>query len=137
MPEQNILRRAAQRTSSDPLFLGHVLREYREVNDLTESKVARYLECPPHALTKLALCLCPDSGTGSFRGNVEQIALHCGANSQRLVELLREVEAVRTMRVGPKLHMPPAEARPGLLVAARDRGRGRRQRRLRHKRKRT
>jgi hypothetical protein len=134
VPEQDILRWAVRRAYDDPLFLGHEMHEYSEMNEMTEIELARYLECSPDALTKLALCLRPDPGQSSFRANVEQIAKHCGASSQRIAVLLREVDAIRAMRKGSRLQMTPAQAAPGLLMAARDRRKSRRKRSASRKR---
>ena len=125
MAEQNIMEWAAKRAADEARLLGHELREYRTLNDATEDDLAAALECSRDALTCLALCRRPDLNAPSFREDVEQIALHCGANAQRLVALLREVDSLRAIRQAP---IPPhlAAPQPGLLAAARDRKKKRR-----------
>jgi len=116
---------AAKRAAEEPQLLGHELREYRTLNNATEDDVAKVLECSRNALTCLALCRRPDLNTPSFRVDVEQIALHCGANAQRLAALLREVDSLRAIRLAPiQPHLAAPQA--GLLAAARDRKKRRR-----------
>jgi len=86
------------------------------MNRLSTSALARRLRCDASVLTRLSLCFAPDSDT-EFRSSVERIAGHCGADAKKLAELLREVDAVRTMRGESS-----AEVRTsGLLLAARER----------------
>jgi hypothetical protein len=120
--EQDIIRWAAKRAAEEPQLLGHELREYRALNDASEDELATALECSRDALVCLALCRRPDPNAASFRAEVEQIAMHCGANAQKLAALLREVDSLRTIRQVP---VPPhvAASRSGLLAAARDRKR--------------
>lgn len=120
MAEHDILRWAAKRAAQEPRLLGYELNEYRTFNDVTEDDLAAALECSHDALVCLALCRRPDSNAPSFRVDVEQIALHCGVNAQKLAALLREVDSLRAIREVP---IPPhlTAAQPGLLAAARDR----------------
>lgn len=126
MAEHDILRWAAKRTAEEPRLLGYELSEYRTFNDATEDDLAAALECSRDALVCLALCRRPDSNAPSFRVDVEQIALHCGVNAQKLAALLREVDSLRAIRQVP---IPPHLAAPqlGLLAAARDRKKKRRE----------
>lgn len=122
MSEQNILQWAAKRAAEEPRLLGYELREYRVLNDATEDELAATLKCSRDALVCLALCRRPDLSAPSFRADVEQIALHCGASAQKLAALLREVDSLRTIR---QVSVPPllVAGRSGLLAAARDRKR--------------
>ena len=133
MAEHDILRWAAKRTAGVPQLLGYELSEYRTFSDATEDDLAAALGCSRDALVCLALCRRPDSNAPSFRVDVEQIALHCGVNAQKLAALLREVESLRAIRQAP---IPPhlAAAQPGLL-AARDRKKKRREQKARRKKR--
>lgn len=122
MSEQEIIRWAAKRAAKEPQLLGHELREYRALNDASEDELATALGCSRDALVCLALCRRPDPSAPSFRGEVEQIAVHCGANAQKLAALLREVDSLRTIRQVPLLPNVGV-SRTGLLAAARDRKR--------------
>lgn len=126
MAEQNIIQWAAKRAADQPQLLGHELKEYRMLNDATEGDLATTLECSRDALVSLALCRRPDPTGPSFRAEVEQIALHCGVNAQKLAALLREVDSLRAIR---QVSIPPqlAAGQPGLLAAARDRKKKRRE----------
>lgn len=120
MPESDILQWAAKRAAEETLLLGYDLREYQELHEATEDDLAGFLDCPPKALVCLSLCRRPDPAAQSFRVNVEQIALHCGVNAQKLATLLREVDSLRTIKEMP-LPAPVTFAQSGLLAAARDR----------------
>ena len=75
MTDRDIVVYAAGRASDDTFFLGHDLREYRELAELDEEGLAKFLDCSRGALVSLALCRRPDPNGPSFRANVEQIAL--------------------------------------------------------------
>jgi hypothetical protein len=122
VPEPDILQWAAKRAAEEDCLLGYDLREYRELHEATEADLASVLGCSPEALVCLALCRRPDPAAQSFRADVEQIALHCGAKAQKLAALLREVDSLRTIRQLP-LPAPVTFAQSGLLAAARDRKR--------------
>jgi hypothetical protein len=126
--ERDILHWAAKRAATEPWLLGYELREYRELNDVTEDDLAVALDCSRDALLSLALCRRPNPDASSFRADVEQIALHCGANAQKLAVLLREVDSLRTIRQLP-VPLNVAERQAGFLAAARDRKRKPRQKR--------
>jgi hypothetical protein len=119
--EHDILRWAAKRAAEEPFLLAHDLREYRTLHDASEDDLASVLECSANALVCLALCRRPDPSAPSFRTDIEKIALHCGANGQKLAVVLREVDALRTIR--QPLPAPVTYGQSGLLAAARDRER--------------
>jgi hypothetical protein len=122
VPKSDILAWAAKRAADEDFLLGYDLREYRELHETTDEELASSLGCSSEALVCLALCRRPDASAQSFRADVEQIALHCGVDAQKLASLLREVDSLRTFRKMP-LPPPTAIAQPGLLAAARDRKR--------------
>jgi hypothetical protein len=117
--QKELLAHAALRASNDPFFLGHELRAYREICSLDDEGVSKFLRCTPEALVRMSLCRTPEMNTTSFRHEVEQIAVYCGADPQRLAELLRHSDSVRSFRgvPVPVTMSPPA----GMTVAARDR----------------
>ena len=123
MVDEIMFNWAAKRASEDPTFLGYHLQEYRKMNGLDETALTRFLECPHDSLTKLALCLHPDPHTGSFRDNVERIAVHCAANPLKLAQLIREVDSVQTMRSASAFVVPKVPGQSAVLLAARDRTR--------------
>lgn len=122
MSENDILRWAAKRATKEPFLLGYDLHEYRTVHNASDDDLASLLDCSRDALVSLALCRRPDTTAPSFRGDVEKIAFHCGANAQQLAAMLREVDSLRTIRQSP---MPDVVTytQSGLLAAARDRKR--------------
>jgi len=132
VPEPDILRWAAQRAADEDFLLGYALREYRELHEATEEDVAHVLGCSPEALVCLSLCRRPDPSAQSFRSDVEQIALHCRVDAQKLAALLREIDSLRTIRQLPAPG-PATVAAWGVLAAARDRKRKPRRHRPRSK----
>jgi hypothetical protein len=132
--EHNVIHWAAMRAANEPELLGHELNAYRTLNDATESDLATALGCSQGALVCLALCRRPDTGTSSFRAEVEKIALHCGVNAQKLGTLLRQVDSLREIRqISTQHHLVAAQS--GLLAAARDRKKKRRGQRAGRKRR--
>jgi len=118
--EPDILQWAAKRAADEPFLLGYDLREYREIHETSDRDLASLLDCSTEALVCLSLCRRPNPTAQSFRVEVEQIALHCGVNAQKLAALLREVDSLRTIQQMPLPH-PVAFAQSGVLAAARDR----------------
>lgn len=105
----------AHRASSDAFFLGNALAEYQAAHGIAARKLAKTLECTPKGVARLALCRWPRDHEAGFRKELECIAEFAGCNAQRLVQVLREVEAIASLR-GEGI-----EDSRGLLMAARDR----------------
>ena len=121
MSEKSIFALAARKAMSDPMFLGHDLREYCRSYGMLEEGLSKELKCSVDTIDKLSLCLRPISESSTFRADVERISAHCGVDGQRLMEMLREVDSVRRMRCAPAPHGSFSAGPNGLLMAARDR----------------
>jgi hypothetical protein len=106
------------RARGDAFFLGTMLSEYQEANSLDDLGLAAALQCDPHALSRLALCRCPDDRHASFAQEVHAIATFATCSADALMQLLRQVAATRALRA------QGAESTSGLLMAARDRHEG-------------
>lgn len=106
----------ARRASTDAFFLGRALAEYQAVHGIDDRKLAEMLQCSLEALARLALCRRPDDQAATFREEVQRIATFTSCNAERLVELLREVAAVASLR-----EEGSDASSQGLLMAARDR----------------
>ena len=110
------LRWFARRASTDAFFLGRALAEYQAMHGIDDRKLAEILKCTIEALARLALCRRPDDQAAKFREEVQRIATFASCNAKRLVQLLREVAAVVSLREeGSEASLQ------GLLMAARDR----------------
>ncbi|MDQ3775289.1 MAG: hypothetical protein M3461_13530 [Pseudomonadota bacterium] len=110
------LRWFARRASADAFFLGRALAEYQAMHGLDDGTLAEMLQCTLEALARLALCRRPDDQAAKFREEVQRIATFTSCNAERLVELLREVAAVASLR-----EEGSDASSQGLLMAARDR----------------
>lgn len=109
MHDSSPLAHLAQLARSDDLLLAGLLFRYQEMEGLSDEALARYLQCDPAALPRLALCRRPRAAP-LFRTDVEQIARFTGANPFQLVRLIRAGESRQALR-------PHATA---ILLAARD-----------------
>lgn len=110
-PWQRFLIRIAQ----DPFFLSSALNAYRAAHDLDPQQLGEWLRCPHTSLDRLALCRLPDDEEPRFQEGIRKIAGFVPCDADRLVTLLREVAALRSLR-------DTREALPAsLLMAARDR----------------
>ena len=118
--DKNVLAWTADHAGADPFFMAHALRAYREMFDLDEEGLAKFLHCSSEALVRMALCRQPEMTSTTFRADVEQIAAYCGADAQRVAELVRQTDAVRSLRGVPA--PVPMSTPAGMMVAARDRG---------------
>ncbi len=109
---EQLLRRAAERAAEQPFYLASRLRRYRELERIDEAELARRLDAPETALTRLALCRTPDAELPAFRQEVAQIAAYAGVSASGLMQLLRRVQVSDAAR---------RAAAPPELLAARDR----------------
>lgn len=106
----------ARRASTDAFFLGRALAEHQAMHGIDDRKLAKMLQCTVQALARLALCRRPDDQAAKFREEVQRIATFASCNAERLVQLLREVAAVASLR-----EEGSEASSQGLLMAARDR----------------
>ena len=113
----SLLRYAAKRVAQNTFFLAEYLTEFRIVRSMTEDELSRFLGCSPRILSKLALCRRPDPESPRFRSDVERIALAFDMQPGRLVQLIREVDALKALaKARPMKQVAPE----GLLAVARD-----------------
>jgi hypothetical protein len=131
LSDKDILRWAAKRSEEKPFLLGYDLHAYRAFHKTSDKELASFLNCSLDALVRLALCRRPNTMRPSFHNDVKKIALHCGADPQRLATLLREVDSLRTFKLVASSNVAYPQA--GLLAAARDRQPKSRQRTRRRK----
>lgn len=110
------LRWFVSRASADAFFLGSALAEYRAMHGIDDRRLAEMLQCTVEALARLALCRRPDDQVAKFREEVQCIATFASCSVERLVQLLREVAAVASLRKEGS-----DASSQGLLMAARDR----------------
>ena len=115
MNNPKLIQRFVNRARKDTFFLGWALSVYQETHSIDDHQLAQWLECDLNALDRLALCRLPDDKSGKFQHDVKQIAKFGPCNADRLVQLLREVVSISSLR-GEVL-----EDASGLLMAARDR----------------
>jgi len=108
----------ARRASTDAFFLGNAFAEYQAMHGIDDRTLAKMLGCTIQAVARLALCRRPDDQAAKFREEVQRIATFASCNAERLVQLLREVAAVGSLREEGR-----EASSQGLLMAARDRRR--------------
>jgi hypothetical protein len=114
-----LLRRAAERASTKPFFLGSALRWFAEAEHLDDAGLARHLGCSPEQLNKLRLCRRP-AGI-SFAVDVQRLADALRLDVVRLAELLRMAEALDSLGRAVQPDLRSSSPSAGLLAAARDR----------------
>ncbi|MEA2576276.1 MAG: hypothetical protein QOH93_3574 [Chloroflexia bacterium] len=110
---QPSLARLAGLAVSRPSLMSSLMQLYREREGMDEEQLAAFLECDSDALPRLALCRRPRKAP-DFRGDIEAIATHTGADPTRLARLVRAAESQEAL----------GDARgaggPSILMAARD-----------------
>lgn len=114
---QSLLRYAARKAAKNQFFLAEHLTEFRGIRGMTDDDLARFLGCTPEMLPKLALCRRPDTESPSFRSDVEQIATAFAIQPVRLVQLIREVDTLKTLS---EVSLTNQKVPDGLLAVARD-----------------
>ncbi len=107
------LQRLARRVEADPLFLASLLAEYARAERLDDAQLAQALGCHPEDLTALRLCRAPRADPVGFREDVRLIAARFGLDEARLMQIVRQGQALTSLRQG-------APAAPGFLMAARE-----------------
>jgi len=96
--KKQILNEGAARAKSRSGFMGNALNAFASSERLTDGDIAKWLGCTADGLSKLALCLRPQSNQPAFRSLVEKLAAHCGADPLRIVQLLRKVESIAAVK---------------------------------------
>ena len=109
-------RGLVERATHDPSFIGWTLRQYAALHHLIDEQVLSWLECHHDRADRLALCRAPGQEEAAFAEHVRAIAQFVDCNAERLVQLLREINAFEALRAG---HRGASET--DLLMAARDR----------------
>jgi hypothetical protein len=105
---------AVERARTRPDYLAWVLAQYREIEHLSASDLAKFLKIRMSQLPQLGLCLRPRRD--HFTADVEQISSKFGVDSFALAKVVRLVESVSVMA------MEEADSRDsGVLMAARAR----------------
>jgi hypothetical protein len=106
-------RQLSERVSQDSFFVGSALRDFANRHKLNEEDLAAWLDCSVVDLQRLTVCRLPDDEQDTFQRDVESLARFTSCNGDRLIELFREVCAVRSLRQGT--------TEGHILMAARDR----------------
>lgn len=118
MTEGRLLRHAASRASRDPFFLAGDLEAFRIRRNMEDRDLARFLNCRSEVLPKLGLCRRPDPDSPTFSSDVDRVADAFRVQADRLVQLIRERDALDAIGRGPSAVKQVAAE--GLLMAARD-----------------
>ena len=121
-----LLKSLAQRLETDPHFMAYALAQYRLQEGIEVEEIAQSLGMMPEMISRLAVCLRPDSLSPQFAEQVREIADYTLADEERLANLLRQVSGLEKLG---RLQQSPAAAdaeesallMPGLLAVARDR----------------
>ena len=111
MSTSEALRIAARRAAEDPIFLGHVLKIYREHERLSEDQLARFLGTETLFLPRLYLCKRPDSAKSDFAERVSAIADYALIETATLAGIIRQVDAMESLSAGRQSKGLPAAAR--------------------------
>lgn len=88
------LRLMADKLQDDPTTMAWILRTYQKQEKISFVKLSELLKTTELALTKLALCKRPDTGSDEFGRQVGQIASHTKIDLILLINLIRQVENV-------------------------------------------
>ena len=118
MPDQALLRYAAQCAGTNPFFLASLLLAYARAEGLDDPALAHYLGCAPADLPALLLCRRPAADPATFRAEVQRVAERFQLDPGRLAEAIRLAESLEALR------RPSSATDAGFLAAARDRDPG-------------
>lgn len=116
---QPSLGRLASLAAGRPSLMSSLMQLYREQEGMNDQQLAAFLECEAEALPRLALCRRPRQAP-DFRGDIEAIAAHTGANPTRLAGLVRAAEGLQALREGHEAGPTTPNTTTSMLMAARD-----------------
>ncbi|MGD0767244.1 MAG: hypothetical protein ABSB42_03375 [Tepidisphaeraceae bacterium] len=109
------LNEGVARAKHRPGFMANALNAFASNEQLSDEDVAKWLGCTTDGFSRLALCLRPQSGQREFRSHIEKLAVHCGGDALRIVQLLRKVEAITAIKESHAVQ----RVRGGMRMAAR------------------
>jgi len=115
MADDDTLSYAATRAASDPFFLGHLFELMIASGRATRDSLASSLACSQNQLVTLYLCRLPRIEAQYFREDLLRIAGFARCDAAVLAHLVREADALRSMR------SPNSQHSSSFLLAARDR----------------
>lgn len=102
-----------ERAKGDAFFLASLCGQFAEHRQWSLAELAAHLECSLLDLLRIGACRAPSGHGNSFQQNVDLIA-QCGhCNASKLMALVREGAALRTLS--------EADSRASMLLAAKDR----------------
>ena len=123
--KKELLMWASRRAEERPLFWASILKQFRDVRSLNEQDLAQYLDCSVSSLSVIGLCRAPKTSSAHFREDLEEVAEYVGVKSEKLVQVVREVES--SLAIGGSSAGPPQLANTqSFMLAARDKPRPKR-----------
>lgn len=106
----------ASRAKGDSYFMGHMLREFQENRGMSNRELGGFLRASKSSLLSLITCRAPNPDEKSFADDIRGIAQFSSCDRDRLLLLVREVVAIKSLRT-------PQSQLSSTLLAARDRRR--------------
>src|SRR5579884_28037 len=119
-PPRALVPHAAARAGGRRFYLASAIAAFQGSRRMDDGELAQFLRCSADTLARLRLCRRPDVDSPDFQEDVRTIVQRFAVHAPSLLQILREVSSVETMRGS----MPDSSA--GFLMAARDKPRRRR-----------
>ena len=123
----SLLKRLADRLSSDPAYMASALSVFQKTERIDHGGLARLLGTTAPMLARMAICKRPDPSSERFADDVRQIARYTACDAGALAGLLRQINALQRLSEAPASSSRRVAAPRGLqlgpraLAAARDR----------------
>ena len=95
--KEALLISAAERASSNPMFMGAILRADRD-GEFDLADIAANLGADQLSVVSLALCQRPRASGAYFADDIRAIAAISGISAEAIVALVRRVDAVSAIR---------------------------------------
>jgi hypothetical protein len=118
------LQSTAERAEEYRFFMASAFKSFCSHHSLNLESLASFLGCSLEQALSLALCRRPTSDSTSFRDDLESLAAYSSVHANKLLEILREVEAIEAFGDTTSTSSA-AKLDQGFLMAARDRRRTR------------
>lgn len=113
---ENAARRRLRLLSEvDRFFMASAVVLFQSERDWDDADLAGWLACDIDGVRRLSLCRRPLPDSDGFSNDIETIAAYVRCEADRLVQLVREVDAIEAIRQRGRRDADP------LLMAARDR----------------
>jgi hypothetical protein len=95
------MERLTKRLQNDPRFMAWVLDNYKRQERINDQTILTILNTNSEGLSRLLLCLCPDTQSDSFANQVRLIGEYTQIDPIMLAKIVRQVKSLQGLSNHP------------------------------------